>query len=249
MRVNGSNAATWTYDTRGRVTAEQRMFAAVPTPYTTSWTYNPADLPVTMTYPDGEVVTNTYDTDRMLLNRVTATGTFGSATYVDSTSYDAAARVTDRTLGTGGLKQKFVYYAWDNQGGALHVAGAGTGMSGGRVLAVVIDPITPSTLYAGTEGGGIFKSADAGKTWAAANNGLTDPDILALAIDPAGPATLYAGTKSSGVFRSMDGGASWGPVNDGLTASSVKILVIDPSVGTVYAGTQGGGVFVTEDVE
>ena len=36
----------------------------------------------------------------------------------------------------------------------------GDGIEGGRVLALVIDPQMPSTLYAGTYGGGIFKSAD-----------------------------------------------------------------------------------------
>src|SRR5207253_2905038 len=38
-----------------------------------------------------------------------------------------------------------------------------------EVLSVAIDPQTPSTLYAGTSGGGVFKSTDGGGTWGAVN--------------------------------------------------------------------------------
>ena len=71
------------------------------------------------------------------------------------------------------------------------------------VVALAIDPITPSTLYAGRGAirGGVFKSTDAGATWGAANAGLTNSYVLALAIDPITPSTLYAGTGGAGVSR------------------------------------------------
>jgi RHS repeat-associated protein len=50
----------------------------------------------------------------------------GSANYVTDTIYDSAGRVTDRALGNG-LTQKFVYNAWNSQGGALNVIAAGSG--------------------------------------------------------------------------------------------------------------------------
>ncbi len=59
-----------------------------------------------------------------------------------------------------------------------------------------------TTLYAGTRGGGVFRSADKGASWIAANSGLTDKDVRALALAPDG--TLYAGTMIGGVFRSTD---------------------------------------------
>jgi hypothetical protein len=60
------------------------------------------------------------------------------------------------------------------------------GPYGGRIRALAIDPTTPATLYAGTDGGGVSKSTDAGGTWAAANTGLEYPYpyVSALAIDP-----------------------------------------------------------------
>ena len=67
------------------------------------------------------------------------------------------------------------------------------------VLALAIDPATPSTLYAGTDGG-VFKSTNAGASWTAINSGLTHAFVTALAINPATPTTLYAGTRGGGAF-------------------------------------------------
>ena len=67
------------------------------------------------------------------------------------------------------------------------------GLTNYYVYALAIDPATPSTLYAGTDGG-VFKSTNGGAAWSAFNTGLTNPYVHALAIDPATPGTLYAGT-------------------------------------------------------
>src|SRR5262249_18476964 len=102
---------------------------------------------------------------------------------------------------------------------SAHAARAGTnlwtthGPDGGPVLALAIDPNTPSTLYAGTSGAGVFKSPDSGGTWNAASIGLPANAIVqALAIDPSTPTTLYAGTgwnDVGGVYKSTDGGGTW----------------------------------------
>ncbi len=132
-------------------------------------------------------------------------------------------------------------------GAAGSYAGQGTwtsgGPYGGSVRALAIDPGTPATLYAGTAGGGVFKSGDAGSTWSAANSGLTNPNVRALAIDPVTPATIYAGT-TGGVFKSTDGGDTWAAANTGLTGTFITALAIDPTTpATLYAATGTGGVF------
>ena len=75
--------------------------------------------------------------------------------------------------------------------------GTSNGFEGGVVEALAIDPRTPSTLYAGTQGGGVFKSTNGGANWQAVNAGLNSTAVYALAIDPATPSTLYAGTYLS----------------------------------------------------
>jgi hypothetical protein len=112
------------------------------------------------------------------------------------------------------------------------------GPEGGWIYALAVDPNTPTTLYAGTYGGGVFKSTDGGATWSAVNTGLSNKSVWALAIDPTAPNTLYAGTYG-GVFKSTDGGASWSA--NGLTGNGVFALAIDPNTPTtLYAGTNGG---------
>ena len=104
------------------------------------------------------------------------------------------------------------------------------GPLGGRISAMAIDSLTPSTLYAGTDAG-IFKSRDGGASWRAANSGLTNLTIQSLAVDPQAPSILYAGTND-GIFKSTDGGASWTAVNTGLANASVLALAIDSLVGS-----------------
>src|SRR5207247_5237385 len=95
-------------------------------------------------------------------------------------------------------------------------------------------------LYAGTSGGGVFKSSDGGGSWSAANVGLSATSVLALAIDPQASITLYAGTSGSGlgvfdasisgggVFKSTNGGGGWSPVNTGLIENAGCSVAISP---------------------
>ena len=117
--LNGSNGTAWTYDERGRVASEKKIFLNSIL-FTTSWTYNSADVPVTMTYPDGEVVTTTYNT-RMLPISVT-----GDESYVTYMVYDTAGRLTSRTLGNG-VMQKYLFKPWSVEGGRLDKIVAGSG--------------------------------------------------------------------------------------------------------------------------
>lgn len=118
-----------------------------------------------------------------------------------------------------------------------------TGPETALVWSMAIDPKTPTTIYAGTRGGGIFKTTDSGATWTAANNGLPNFFIKVIAIDPVTPSTLYAGTGSSGLFKSTDNGQSWQKVGNGLTDNlgnslTISSIAIDPiTPSTLYAAT------------
>ncbi|MFN8008736.1 MAG: IPT/TIG domain-containing protein, partial [Terriglobia bacterium] len=121
------------------------------------------------------------------------------------------------------------------------------GPPGGKILSLAIDPQTPAILYAGTFGGGVFKSTNEGRSWTLASRGMTEPFVEALAIDPYAPATLYAGTDG-GVFRSNDRAGNWTPLYLGSGQVRVLALAIDPQMpGTLYAGTDGAGVYKSSD--
>ncbi len=107
------------------------------------------------------------------------------------------------------------------------------------------DPLDSSTIYAGTGGGGVFKSEDGGFTWVGVNRGLSNQDVLCLILDSGGT-NLYAGTRG-GVFRSQDGGAIWTRHVQGLSDWTVQTLV--EAGGRLVAGTATRGVFYSDDID
>jgi len=119
----------------------------------------------------------------------------------------------------------------------------GNGPHAGPVQCLAVDPISSETVYAGTYGGGVYKTSDGGMTWIATNQGMSATDVMALVIDPSANQTVYAGT-ANGVFKTTDGGVSWVNLHGGYEATA---LVIDPAnTQALYAGTMGG-VYKTAD--
>jgi photosystem II stability/assembly factor-like uncharacterized protein len=77
------------------------------------------------------------------------------------------------------------------------------------VRALASAPSRPTTVYAGLERGGVYRSTNAGRTWSQASGGLqTIYAIYELAVAPTSPETVYAITPV-GLFRTTNGGGSW----------------------------------------
>ncbi len=106
----GADTTTWTYDVRGRAINEHKVIDGQP--FDTGTSYNDADLPLTVTYPDGEIVSNHYNA-RMMLDTVS-----GTDPYISATTYDSAGRMSSRTLGNG-VKSGYTFNPWNVQGGRL----------------------------------------------------------------------------------------------------------------------------------
>ena len=118
------------------------------------------------------------------------------------------------------------------------------GLGGLDVRALAVDPRNSSVLYAGLEGGGVFKSTDGGAHWVRGSTGM-DPTatVRAIVVDPTDSTIVYAADLRTGVYRSDDGGKLWVQIDKGLTMRAVKALTISSDGGTLYAATEGGGVF------
>jgi len=115
-----------------------------------------------------------------------------------------------------------------------------------NVSSLAADLTTPTVLYAGTDGTGIFKSTDKGDHWTAVNTGLTDLHVGSLVISPIVPATLYVNT-GDGIFRSVNGGTAWTAANTDTTSHAIALAVDPTTPAIVYAGTDGSGVFRSTD--
>jgi hypothetical protein len=69
------------------------------------------------------------------------------------------------------------------------------------------DPLHPHIIYAGTQGGGVLRLDNDGKSWCPA--GLSRQVVKALAVSPLEPGTVYAGTRPAALWVSRDGGTTW----------------------------------------
>jgi photosystem II stability/assembly factor-like uncharacterized protein len=112
------------------------------------------------------------------------------------------------------------------------------------VTAILVDPRNSDVLFASTwtrekqgEGGGIFRSADRGRSWL--GSGLAGHAVRAFVAAPSDPDTLVAGALD-GVFRSRDAGKNWEmitPEND-PELRNFDSLAVDPhDPDIIYAGT------------
>jgi photosystem II stability/assembly factor-like uncharacterized protein len=111
------------------------------------------------------------------------------------------------------------------------------------ITAIVVDPHDGNTLYASSwvrsasTGGGVFRSADGGRTWSEA--GLAGQAVRVLAMAPSDSHVLVAGTLD-GVYRSRDAAKTWQRISPERDAElrnldSVAVDPRDPEI--IYAGT------------
>jgi hypothetical protein len=115
-----------------------------------------------------------------------------------------------------------------------------------------LDFTTPVTLFAGSDGDGVYSSPSAIGPWTQKNGGLTDQSAKQVRQVVAAQGTLYAAT-SAGLFTSITGD-SWQPVGQGpgtrkLNQGGVQSVVV-PAPGQIVAAVAGAsppGVFYSSD--
>lgn len=86
----------------------------------------------------------------------------------------------------------------------------------GRVTAFDVDPNNSNILFAGSNGGGVWKSTDGGNNWSPKTDFFATMEIWAIAVAPSNSNTIYAGTKGLGVIKSTDGGETWSQTGPGI---------------------------------
>ncbi len=102
------------------------------------------------------------------------------------------------------------------------------------ICSIAFDPVTPSTIYIGTDLG-VYKSLDRGETW---NNLGLEKIVSKVLFDPLSPTTLYV-VAWNNVYVTTDGGQSFSDAFS-LFTSPIRSLVYDPvSAGILYVGMEG----------
>ncbi len=138
----------------------------------------------------------------------------------------------------------------------------GPGNVSGRTRALIVDAADPThrTWIAGAVSGGLWKTTDAGESWADMATDLPNLAISALAQSPSNPKTLYAGTgeghfnagsvAGAGIFKSIDGGDSWIQLPATATAFEYRFvnrLIVDPADENVLLAATNTGIYRSTD--
>ncbi len=120
---------------------------------------------------------------------------------------------------------------------------------GSTIRRLLVDPVTPTTVYASSELG-IYKSTDGGLTWVASGAGLPAPSLAyRIALAPSTPGTLYADVTTGFpdyLYKSTDGAGSWTLLpNAPTTIRSLGVDAANPAL--VYVGSSGGKIWRSAD--
>jgi photosystem II stability/assembly factor-like uncharacterized protein len=191
------------------------------------------------------------------------------------------------TTVTGVPSQPFTFYMGSTGGGVWKTTDAGqswTNVTDGQIGvgsmgAIDVSQSDPNTIYIGTGsdglrsnvsiGDGVYKSTDAGKTWA--HVGLRDVgNIGGIRVNPSDPNTAFVAAIGNpfkpnvdrGVFRTKDGGKTWQKVlfvSDSTGAVDVEFQPGNPTVvfaamwrgerkpWTIISGAREGGIYRSTD--
>ena len=102
-----------------------------------------------------------------------------------------------------------------------------------------------TTIYAATNGDGLYVSYDIGTNWSKVENyPLFANQMTDLIITDDG--VIYTSATNAGVFKSDDNGVTWDTLNAGLTNLKIQALT-RMSNGWLLVGTYGSGVFLSID--
>ena len=133
---------------------------------------------------------------------------------------------------------------------------------GGRTRGIVVDPddATKNTWFAGSVGGGIWKTTNAGTSWHQLTDELPNLATTAIAQSQSNRNVLYAGTgegfynadaiAGNGIFKSTDRGETWTQLpatTSNKDFSYVNRLVVDPNNENVIVAGTGTGIFKSID--
>ena len=137
---------------------------------------------------------------------------------------------------------------------------------GGRVTAVAGHRSQLTTFYMGATGGGVWKTTDAGATWANISDGYFETaSIGAIEVADSDPNVIYVGTGSlairsnviegRGMYKSTDAGKTWTHIGlrDAGQIGSIRVHPKDPNLvyvavlGLAFGPSETRGIFRSRD--
>lgn len=133
----------------------------------------------------------------------------------------------------------------------------------GRVNCLAFHPSIANTIFAGTPGGGLWKSTTNGGNWVPLTDGLPSSGISGIVIHPTNPSIMYILTgdgnggvqwgyyvkeQGCGVYKSTDGGQTWSTTGLSWQQSEIKYgykLVMHPTNSNILLAATSDGIYRT----
>jgi len=105
----------------------------------------------------------------------------------------------------------------------------------GRITAIAVEPRQQNIIYAGSPGGGIWKSTNAGQSWRPLGDNMFSMSIWSIAIDPNNTNVVYLGNAAGQIMKSSNGGNSWTEIY--RVSGTPRRILIHPNSSIIFVGT------------
>lgn len=128
----------------------------------------------------------------------------------------------------------------------------------GRLNCIAFDPTDADIIWVGSPSGGLWKSVDAGQTWATNTDYLPTLGVTAIVIDHTNPDIMYIGTGdgdagdtySVGVLKSTNGGENWEMCGLNwytVQARRISSLIMHPEDNQFLIAATDSGIYKSVD--
>jgi len=135
----------------------------------------------------------------------------------------------------------------------------GPGNIAGRTRGLIVDPddAAKSTWYAGSAGGGVWKTTNSGGNWTLLTPDFANLGTTVLAMAASDHNIIYVGTgepfnniggvNGNGIFKSTNRGVSWTHLPSTTIFKDISRIAIDPTDASIVVAASETGIYRTVD--
>lgn len=125
----------------------------------------------------------------------------------------------------------------------------------GRTRGLIVDPADPNknTWYAGSVGGGVWKTINGGQSWRNLTPDLPNLATSVLVQSTSNPNVIYCGTgegffnldaiDGAGIFKSTDRGENWTQLSSTINFPDINRMVVDPTNENIVIAATADGIY------
>ena len=132
--------------------------------------------------------------------------------------------------------------------GSIKARHIGPALMSGRITDLEAHPTNNRVIYAGTAGGGVWKTNDGGATFSPIFDDYCQ-SIGTVAVDPKNPETVWVGTGETwtrnsvsvgdGLYKTTDGGGTWNKIGFDKSDRISSIEINPKDTNEIYVGVLG----------